>query len=136
MLPAEHMHFMIDSAKAVDMPIDFVVTPLVTQNEQALHHAITELELIADGLESGTWTDGLQKTSVWTDLVSVQAKSSKAVNVTTISEKLAQITKARDSHQCFLDSFGRRRWCAPHRSNDRAPHGDSHAGSHAVPQEG
>ena len=61
MLPAEHMYFKIDSGKVVDMLID---TPLVTESEQALHHAITELELIAGGLESGKWTDGLQKTSV------------------------------------------------------------------------
>ena len=105
-LPAEHMHFMIDSAKAVDMLIDSVVTPLVTQSDQALHHAITEVELIAGGLESGKWTDGLQKTSVWTDLVSVQATTSKAVNNTTISDKLAKLTKARESHPGLLDSFG------------------------------
>ena len=60
-LPAEHMYFKIDSGKVVDMLID---TPLVTESEQALHHAITELELITGGLESGKWTDGLQKTSV------------------------------------------------------------------------
>ena len=73
-LPAEDMHFMIDSAKAVDMLIDSVVTLLVTQSEQALRHAIHELLLIAGGLESGKGTDGMQKTSVWPDLVSVQAK--------------------------------------------------------------
>ena len=33
---AEHMHFMIVSAKAVDMLIDSVVTLLVAQSEQAL----------------------------------------------------------------------------------------------------
>ena len=69
---------MIDSAKAVDMLIDSVVAPLVTQSEQTLHHAITELELIAGGLASGKWMDCLQKTSVWPDLVSVQTTSSKA----------------------------------------------------------
>ena len=41
MLPAEHMHFMSDSAVAVNMLIDSVVTPLVTQSEQAIQHAIT-----------------------------------------------------------------------------------------------
>ena len=65
------------------MLIDSVVTPVVTRSEQSLHHAITELELIACGRESGKWTDGLQKTSVWPDLVSVQATSSKAVDDTT-----------------------------------------------------
>ena len=70
---------MIDRSKAVHMLTDAVVTPLVTQSEQALHHAMTELELLACRLESGKWTDGLQKTSVWPDLVSVQATSSKAV---------------------------------------------------------
>ena len=54
-LPAEHMHFMIDTAKAVDMLFDSAVAPLVTQSEQALHRAITELEFIAGGLESGKW---------------------------------------------------------------------------------
>ena len=104
-LPAEHMFFMVDSAKAVDMLIDSVVTPLVTQSEQALHHAITELELIAGGLESGTWTDGLQKTRVWQDVVSVQATPSKTVNDTTISDKLDKLTKAQESHQCFGGLF-------------------------------
>ena len=59
------MHFVIASAKTVCMLIDSVVTPLVTKSEQALHYAITELELIAGGLESGKRTDGLQKT--WSD---------------------------------------------------------------------
>ena len=94
---------MIDFAKAFDILIFSVVTPLVTQSEQAFHHAITELELIAGGLGSGKWTDGLQKTSVWPDLVSVQATSSKAVDDTTISDKLATLTNAQD---CLLDSFG------------------------------
>ena len=97
---------MIGSAKAVDMLIDSVVTSLVTQSEQALHHVITELELIAAGLDSGMWTDGLQKTSVWPDVVSAQATSSRAVNDTTISDKLASSTKARESDQCFLDFVG------------------------------
>ena len=97
---------MSDSARAVDTPIDSVVTPLVTQSEQALRHAITELELIAGGKESGKWMDGSQSISVWPDLVSVQATSSKAVNDTTVSEQLAKLTKARESHQCLLDSVG------------------------------
>ena len=46
------------------MSSDSAVTPLVLQSEQALRHAITKLELIAGGLESGKWTDGLQKTSI------------------------------------------------------------------------
>ena len=47
---AGHSAVMIVSAKAVDMLIDCVVTPLITQSEQALHHAITEMELIASVL--------------------------------------------------------------------------------------
>ena len=35
------------------MRLTLVVTPLVTQSEQALHPAITELELISSGMESG-----------------------------------------------------------------------------------
>ena len=88
------------------MPIDSCRHTLVNQSEQALHDAISELELIAGGLESGKWTDGLQKTTVWPDLVSVHSTSSMAVNDTTISDKLAQLRKARESHQCLLDSFG------------------------------
>ena len=60
MLPAEHVHFMIDNAKAVAMLSDSAVTALVSQSEQALHHAITKLER----LECGKWTDGMQKTSI------------------------------------------------------------------------
>ena len=55
------------------MLIDSVVTLLVVQSEQALHPAITELELISIGMESGKWTDDLQKTSVWPALAHVQA---------------------------------------------------------------
>ena len=89
-LPAEHTHFIIVSAKAVDMLIDSVVTLLVAQSEQALHPAITELEHISSGMESGKWTDDLQKTSVWPDLVYVQATSNKATNNTTISDKMSK----------------------------------------------
>ena len=78
------------------MLIDSVVTLLVAQSEQALHSAITELEHISSGLESGKWTDNLQKTSVWTDLVYVQATSNKAVNDATISDKLSKLTKAQE----------------------------------------
>ena len=49
--------------------MDSRVTPLVTQSVQAFQDTITELEPIAGGLESGEWTDGLQKTSVWPDVV-------------------------------------------------------------------
>ena len=45
---------------------------------------------LAGGLESGKWMDGLEKTSVWPELLSVQATSSKAVNDTTISDKVAK----------------------------------------------
>ena len=96
MLPAEHMHFMIDSAEAVDVLNDSVVTPLVTQRE------ITELELIVGGMENSKWTDGLQKTSVWPDLVSVQATASKAVNDTS----WPNLRRLKKSHQCSLDYFG------------------------------
>ena len=130
------------------MLIDSVVTLLVAQSEQALHPAITVLEHISSGMESGKWTDDLQKTSVWPDLVYVQATSNKAMNNTTISDKLSKKTKAQECHQCLLDLCGlleeahmesRHRCCwqgqaHAFRPNDRAPHGDPHVGSHAVPQ--
>ena len=88
------------------MLIDSVVTLLVAQSEQALHPAITELEHISSGMESGKRTDDLQKTSVWADLVYVQATSNKAMNNTTISDKLSKLTKAQECYQCLLDLCG------------------------------
>ena len=75
------------------MLIDSVVTLLVAQSEQALHPAITELEHISSGMESGKWTDDL-------------ATSNKAMNNTTISDKLSKLTKAQECHQCLLDLCG------------------------------
>ena len=63
--------------------------------KNALHDRRASAPSCDHGLESGKWTDGVQKTRVWPDLVST---SSKAVNDTAISGGLDQLTKPRESH--------------------------------------
>ena len=127
---------MIDSAKAVNMLMSSVVTPLVTQSEQALHH-----------LQIGKWTtDGLQKTSVRPDLGFTPGHVKQGCQRQQHLRQAGQIDEGSRKPLCWLIFCGlvlaeahmerATDVVAIGRPNDRAPRGDPHVGSHAVPQEG